>query len=242
MTTQPEDDILLSEIQCIQEADGKDIGIKRLQEILKTDHPDWILGAKRLRSIRKDNGPAIPVPETEPEPGPKPVKQPPAITKADIVSFYKPRVVDPFIIDGEPLLKLHITLVVGPSNFRELPGDRIFQFIEDIPTKWCRKGAPREESSAFLTQVLKSCEEWVLSHSLWLCRHCGKAATMLWGVPMATLPERPPFVIQQTSPVCKVNSQCMRETYALNQKAVHGLMQKNLGEVYKITARSEGAR
>ncbi|KAG5645817.1 hypothetical protein DXG03_005158 [Asterophora parasitica] len=55
LETVPTDDVLLDEIQSLQGIHGSELGIQKIWDLIKAEHPEWSFGLKRLREIRKKN-------------------------------------------------------------------------------------------------------------------------------------------------------------------------------------------
>jgi hypothetical protein len=94
-------------------------------------------------------------------------------------------------------LQLHFT--VGRSSER-------ITFHENMPAAFCRRDAPRDLTSRWVSNLVKTHEEEVLErHPNSLCVYCFKPAIKLHTTITLTLHTSPPTVFVLCQPVCTKN-------------------------------------
>lgn len=189
MSIVPDDEMLLQEIRRIQRYQGPEIGIEKIWDYIKAEHPLWSFGLKRLRQIWKKNN-------ISPSPNPDTLS---ATTTAP----------SPTTASSGGMLKLHLNIkVAGAWGGRE-----DFNLKEDIPAALCVKGASQKDTSEFLMELIERREAELLKKHRWVCLYCGKPAEACFGLPAVTLHANPPTVFNLTQPLCSMRSNCAREAY-----------------------------
>ncbi|RDB23979.1 hypothetical protein Hypma_008833 [Hypsizygus marmoreus] len=211
----PSDDMLLKEIRRIQAKQGSEIGIQKIWDYIKAEHPLWSFGLKRLREIRKKSSLA-----PSPGSGSAPVPVPPAC---------KPEPASP---ETPPpgMVILNLNVIVALRS-----GRRTFLFKEPIPIEFTEPGAPRQITSVFLTNLIEKREAELVQANAWSCLYCNKPAEECYGIPSVVLTEKPPTIFNMTQPLCSMRSACAREAYGRMQA---GLVSPDFpgGDVYHVPA------
>lgn len=198
----PSDNSLLKEIQHVQASLGAEIGLQKIFDYIKAEHPLWSFGIKRLRSIRKEHNLAPP---------------PPASKRTG--SEISPQ--STFVVDGTEMLKIQLYF-----NVNYAPKDPQYHYERDIPAAYCQAGVPNSETAPFLSKLIDECEKDILGKHLRQCCACEKSATFFYGVPCVTLIDRPPTIHSITLPLCAVRSMCTQKAQVWARSATEGLQQK----------------
>lgn len=214
MSQNPDDATLLQEVQKLQETHGT-IGIKKLIEYVKAEHPDWAVGAKRIRALREAEEATCP---------PLIVETPSGIS---VKSMGKQR---DDAEEDEETIKLHLHIDV-PGQDEDGPEFRSFDFLEDIPKSFRSKEVSREVTSAVLKKIIDDCENLIMKKTSWYCTQCGKGATFLWGMPTVALtdPLRPPTITSVSFPVCAIQTRCFQGIYSWSNIAARQMADRTPG-------------